>query len=397
MCVAYDTEKGHEVAAKVFEPDEEDGTMTTETLREISALRLLSGVPGIVPLLDVALELSGLPDVCAILPLYPWSVADAIEDTSQAFKGSAILRMATGVLRAVSYMHSCTPCIVHRDIKPENVMLDDAMDPVLIDFSFCKQLIQQEETAKSTTAVPHRRKQHKHSSGAGGGDTGNLGTPTYVAPEVLASGPYDDRADVWSMGVMFLEAFQKKRLDTGKDKVAQRLIADMRSRLGDKPVPLALKAMLEVNQHERCRAAEALRLIEGPTSSSVAMPPPIVMTTKESSGAAAVDPRVAKLCKTLKYNNPHTPVAATHYLGMIGALEASRPHADIYVVIVAGKVYEQCGLNAEEAAYDLRVQLDVDDFAEFEENLLCLSDCCLFTPVSERGAKASYSSGAQRP
>jgi calcium/calmodulin-dependent protein kinase I len=70
--------------------------------------------------------------------------------------------------------------IVHRDLKPENILLlneaDDA--PIKIaDFGFAKVI---EEDALTST----------------------LGTPNYVAPEILERRPYDAAVDMWSYGVI---------------------------------------------------------------------------------------------------------------------------------------------------------------------------------------------------
>ena len=78
---------------------------------------------------------------------------------------------------ALLYMHSRK--IVHRDLKPENILLSSKADDAIIkvaDFGFSKQL---EDAAAST-----------------------LGTPAYVAPEILEKKPYDCAVDMWSFGVI---------------------------------------------------------------------------------------------------------------------------------------------------------------------------------------------------
>ena len=83
--------------------------------------------------------------------------------------------------------------IVHRDIKPENLLLalkGDDVNVKLSDFGLAK-VIKSEE-------------------GAGGLQT-FCGTPSYIAPEVVARGPHRNRgdadsygkpSDIWSMGVV---------------------------------------------------------------------------------------------------------------------------------------------------------------------------------------------------
>ena len=79
---------------------------------------------------------------------------------------------------AVKYLHERG--IVHRDIKPENFLFasqDPDAEIKLIDFGLSKRLTDPNEQLHS-----------------------KLGTPLYVAPEVLR-GQYDYRADYWSLGV----------------------------------------------------------------------------------------------------------------------------------------------------------------------------------------------------
>lgn len=82
-------------------------------------------------------------------------------------------------LQAISHLHSCS--IVHRDIKPDNFLFKSKKpdSPVkLIDFGLSKRL---PESGKLTSF---------------------LGTPYYVAPEVLEKKPYDFKCDSWSIGIM---------------------------------------------------------------------------------------------------------------------------------------------------------------------------------------------------
>ena len=72
--------------------------------------------------------------------------------------------------------------IMHRDIKPSNIMLHDNKIKVG-DFGFCKPMAGFDF---SQTMV---------------------GSPIYMAPEILKGQNYDSKADVWSLGVMLYEMF----------------------------------------------------------------------------------------------------------------------------------------------------------------------------------------------
>jgi calcium/calmodulin-dependent protein kinase I len=83
------------------------------------------------------------------------------------------------VLEAVGYCHSNH--VAHRDLKPENLLLlseDDDSAVKIADFGFAKKVY--EHNSLKT----------------------QCGTPGYVAPEILEGTPYDERADMWSVGVI---------------------------------------------------------------------------------------------------------------------------------------------------------------------------------------------------
>ncbi|CAD8053433.1 unnamed protein product [Paramecium sonneborni] len=82
------------------------------------------------------------------------------------------------ILSAVSYCHS--KGIVHRDLKPENILFDSKSQGAtlkIIDFGASAKLKEDEKLNKK------------------------IGTPFYVAPEVL-NGSYDEKCDIWSLGVV---------------------------------------------------------------------------------------------------------------------------------------------------------------------------------------------------
>ncbi|CAE7949278.1 pkaC, partial [Symbiodinium sp. KB8] len=76
----------------------------------------------------------------------------------------------------------CEKNIVYRDLKPENVMLDAQGYLKLIDFGIAKKL----EEGKTRTFTM-------------------IGTPHYMAPEIMRGHGYGTEVDLWSLGVILFE------------------------------------------------------------------------------------------------------------------------------------------------------------------------------------------------
>ena len=77
-------------------------------------------------------------------------------------------------------------------MKPENLLLDREGHVVITDFGLSKQ-------ANTTAAVAQTI------CGRNDEERSELGTPEYVAPEVLSGQPYGKAVDWWSVGTLLYE------------------------------------------------------------------------------------------------------------------------------------------------------------------------------------------------
>ncbi|KAG6587100.1 TKL protein kinase [Phytophthora cinnamomi] len=90
------------------------------------------------------------------------------------------LKIALHIAYALTYMHSLDPPIIHRDLKSKNVLLNEKLDAKLTDFGTSRERVNESMT-------------------------GGVGTCLWMAPEVMIGDKYDDKADLFSFGVVLSE------------------------------------------------------------------------------------------------------------------------------------------------------------------------------------------------
>lgn len=96
---------------------------------------------------------------------------------SQRFPNPVAKFYAAEVCLALEYLHDKD--IIYRDLKPENILLDRNGHIKITDFGFAKYVPDVTYTL--------------------------CGTPDYIAPEVVATKPYNKSVDWWSFGILIYE------------------------------------------------------------------------------------------------------------------------------------------------------------------------------------------------
>lgn len=100
-----------------------------------------------------------------------------------------------GIALGMEYLHSLK--IIHRDLKPDNILLDEHLYPHICDFGF----------SKSSNANLSQNVMKSM-----------VGTPAYMAPEVMRGGEYNYKVDIYSFSMIAYE------LIVGKSPVDETIL-----------------------------------------------------------------------------------------------------------------------------------------------------------------------------
>jgi Protein kinase domain len=172
---AVDDSLGREVAVKILDPGLADFRILQRFRAEATVLASLNH-PGIATIYDLVRSET---ELLMVMELVRGETLERLSDRLGPLAPERAAFLVDRILSALEHAHCAG--VVHRDMKPANVMVTELGRVKIMDFSVARA-----RSAEHTTA-----------------DGYIVGTPAYMAPEQVLGQGVDERADLYSVGVVF--------------------------------------------------------------------------------------------------------------------------------------------------------------------------------------------------
>ncbi|RLN54950.1 hypothetical protein BBP00_00008709 [Phytophthora kernoviae] len=178
------TYRGRAVAVKRLLPDRRKNMREVEAFIVEIKIMLSMDHPRIVGCLGVAWD--NVTDISAVTEYMEGgdlrSTLERFEQVEHRAHGfdDDKLKIALHIVEGLTYLHALNPPVLHRDLKSKNILLNKHLDAKLTDFGVSR------ESADVTM-------------------TAGVGTSLWMAPEVMIGDRYNEKADMFSFGVVLGE------------------------------------------------------------------------------------------------------------------------------------------------------------------------------------------------
>ena len=159
--------------------------------KEVEVMRR-NNHPNIVGLLCVCHTAEG--NLYLIMPLMAGNLETYMKKNASKLSLLKRLEIARQILLGLNWLHSQSPPILHLDLKMENVLHDENYHMKLTDFGLSAVLADDVGYVESRLKTP-----------------GNVG---HMSPEVIQRRKFDEKADVYSMGVLLWEIMKGREWES---------------------------------------------------------------------------------------------------------------------------------------------------------------------------------------
>ena len=232
-------------------PAEEATGVRERMLREARAIAALTH-PNVIAVYDVAKR--GEDPLVVMELVRSRSLADLIDQLGRCTEQQAA-SVAEAVAAALEAAHRRG--VTHRDVKPGNVLIGDEGQIKLTDFGIARNLA--EITMTHSGMI--------------------MGTPAYIAPEVIEGEDVEPSSDLWSLGAMLFAAVTGELpYDKGTplDTVSEIVQGEVPSVPEGAPLADIIGALMVKDPHERISLTELRRRIRPllPEPGTPVFPPP---------------------------------------------------------------------------------------------------------------------------
>lgn len=175
--------RGTDVALKILKDDNVD---LKEFIMELNILSRLHH-PNV-------LQMLGASTICTpYVIVMEYMKNNSLEKNKNDLTYNIKIDILKDVSQGLAYLHNRKPqCIIHRDLKPSNILLTQSYKAKIADFGISCLQVSSNENYKMT---------------------GETGTYTYMAPEVLNHQKYSSKVDIWSFGMILHYMFIGKPYD----------------------------------------------------------------------------------------------------------------------------------------------------------------------------------------
>eukprot|EP01112_Ceratiomyxa_fruticulosa_P013616 TRINITY_DN3833_c0_g1_i2.p1 TRINITY_DN3833_c0_g1~~TRINITY_DN3833_c0_g1_i2.p1 ORF type:complete len:543 (-),score=94.64 TRINITY_DN3833_c0_g1_i2:235-1863(-) len=146
--------------------------------------------PNIVLFLGACTSVPGKLQICT--ELMKGNVETILLDPNAKLSLLQRLKMTRDAALGVLWLHSSNPVCIHRDLKTSNLLVDSNLTVKVCDFGL-SQIVRKGQTLHD-------------------GREGAKGTPLWMAPEVLLGKTFNEKADVYSFGLVLWQMITRREL-----------------------------------------------------------------------------------------------------------------------------------------------------------------------------------------